>query len=211
MIFIALLVSVLLVSCTKKEQETIATIVEAPNQQEAQVNDDMMMDSEHEWEWTEEEMKEMWMMDDDSLMTKEEHEAKVESGEWTEEEMKMMEDMEMMDWEHEWETMMEDDTTMEEGVYADYDSALVGKTENTVLFFHANWCPSCRAADTGISGGTVPGGLTILKTDYDSNTELKKKYKVLSQHTFVQVDANGDFIKKWVGGNDVAAIVENLK
>jgi predicted HAD superfamily phosphohydrolase YqeG len=36
------------------------------------------------------------------------------------------------------------------GIYTDYDSSLVGETEDTVLFFHASWCPSCSAADKGI-------------------------------------------------------------
>lgn len=97
-----------------------------------------------------------------------------------------------------------------EGKYADYNASLVGTTENTVLFFHANWCPSCRAADGNISAETVPSGLTILKTDFDSNTDLKKKYGVVSQHTFVQVDANGELIKKWVGGNNVDDIVNQI-
>ena len=31
--------------------------------------------------------------------------------------------------------------------YKDYDSSLIWKTNNTVLFFHATWCPSCKSAD----------------------------------------------------------------
>ena len=36
------------------------------------------------------------------------------------------------------------------GSYAEYDSSLVGATEDTVLFFYAAWCPSCTAADSKI-------------------------------------------------------------
>lgn len=97
------------------------------------------------------------------------------------------------------------------GTYADYDASLVGSTDNTVIFFHASWCPSCRTADAGMAAGTVPDGLTILKADFDSSTDLKKKYGVVGQHTFVQVDANGNEIKKWLGGNDVESVVERLK
>ena len=103
-----------------------------------------------------------------------------------------------------------DDTMMANGSYAAYSSDMLGKTENTVVFFHANWCPSCRAADAGISAGSIPENLTILKADYDSETELKKKYGVTTQHTFVLVDAQGEMIKKWVGGTSVEDVVGKL-
>lgn len=110
------------------------------------------------------------------------------------------------------EAMMEktEDTMMVKGSYVAYASDMLGKTENTVVFFHANWCPSCRAADAGISAGSIPENLTILKADYDSETELKKKYGVTTQHTFVLVDAQGEMIKKWVGGTSVEDVVGKL-
>lgn len=116
------------------------------------------------------------------------------------------------------DAMMKDDTAMEKedammvkaGTYSDYSPSLVGNTENTVVFFHAAWCPSCRAADSKMSWAEVPAGLTILKADYDSETDLRKKYGVASQHTFVLVDASGEMIKKWVGGTTVEDIVEKI-
>ncbi len=96
------------------------------------------------------------------------------------------------------------------GTYAAYDSSLVGNTEKTVLFFHAAWCPSCVAADKGITAGNVPDGLTVLKADFDTSTDLRKKYGVVSQHTFVQVDADGAMINKWTGWNSIDDIVEKL-
>jgi hypothetical protein len=50
-----------------------------------------------------------------------------------------------------------------------------------------------------------------LKTDYDSNIDLRKKYGVTSQHTFVQIDSSGNLIKKWVWGRDVQDITERLQ
>lgn len=97
------------------------------------------------------------------------------------------------------------------GTYAEYDSSLVGKTETTVLAFFAPWCPSCVAADTSISGADVPDGLSILKVDFDSATDLRKEYGVTSQHTFVQVDADGNLIKKWAGGTTVDDVVERIQ
>jgi thioredoxin 1 len=77
---------------------------------------------------------------------------------------------------------------------------MVGKTEDTVIFFHATWCPSCRAADDAISSEVIPDRLTILKANFDNSTDLRKKYGVVAQHTFVQVDPNGNEVKKWLGG-----------
>lgn len=97
-------------------------------------------------------------------------------------------------------------------VYTDYSTSLIGKTDTTVLFFHASWCPSCQAADKNILKEDVAGsGITLLKTDYDSNTDLRKKYGVTTQHTFVQVDAQWNLIKKWNGGNSLADIQAKIK
>lgn len=80
-----------------------------------------------------------------------------------------------------------------------------------LLFFHANWCPTCRSADLSIKneGSSLPENLTILKTDYDKELDLKRKYAVTIQHTFVLVDANMNEITKWQGGG-VETIIENL-
>ena len=97
------------------------------------------------------------------------------------------------------------------GIYADYDSTLLWDNDTTVLAFFASWCPSCVAADKGISEGEVPSDLSILKVDFDNSTELRQKYGVVAQHTFVQVDADGNEIKKWVGWNSVEDIVKRAQ
>ncbi len=97
------------------------------------------------------------------------------------------------------------------GSYQAYDSSLLGSTDNTVLFFHASWCPPCKAADASINETGVSDNLTILKVDFDNSAELRKKYGVTSQHTFVQVDADGNLIKKWSGGSSAADIESKLK
>lgn len=81
-----------------------------------------------------------------------------------------------------------------------------------VLFFYASWCPTCRAADADITAkqSSIPKGVVIHKVDYDTATDLKKKYGVTYQHTFVQVDEKGEMITKWSGG-DLATIVAKLK
>jgi thioredoxin 1 len=76
-----------------------------------------------------------------------------------------------------------------------------------VLFFHASWCPDCRATEAAIDESGVPDGLTVVKVDFDSETELRRQYGVTQQHTFVQVDADGAEIRKWTGSADGEAIL----
>ena len=109
--------------------------------------------------------------------------------------------------------MMEGPTSMEsgdknKGTYEIYTPEKLAQATNgdVVLFFHASWCPTCRAAEASINETGVPDGLTILKLDYDRELELRQKYGVTVQHTFVQVDENGDLIKKWTGSPSATAI-----
>lgn len=85
-------------------------------------------------------------------------------------------------------------------------------TNRKVLFFHANWCPQCRAIEKDIIEQGVPAGMTIFKVDYDSAGSLKSKYGVTLQTTIVEVAANGDLIKKYVAYNkpSLTAILDEL-
>ena len=76
-----------------------------------------------------------------------------------------------------------------------------------VYFFHASWCPSCRATDAAIGESGIPDGLTVVKVDFDAATELRQRYGVTQQHTFVQVDAGGAELARWTGSEDGAAIL----
>jgi thioredoxin 1 len=98
------------------------------------------------------------------------------------------------------------------GTYEEYSPDMLSRAENgdVVLFFHAKWCPTCRSADKNLSDATVPDGLTVLKADYDNEDELKRRYGVTTQHTFVQVDAEGNLIKKWSGSRTVDDIQKQL-
>lgn len=73
--------------------------------------------------------------------------------------------------------------------------------QSHVLFFNASWCPSCRRTETDLNNNLskIPEGVQILKVDYDSNLALRQKYGVTSQHTFVQVDMNGEKVQSQLG------------
>jgi len=112
------------------------------------------------------------------------------------------------------EVVAEGDTMKKMGSYEAYSSEKVARAEtgDVVLFFHASWCPSCRGLNSDIESNSsaIPEGLSILKLDYDRETELKKKYGVTTQHTLVQVDKDGNLIKKWTGGGTLNSVVSQL-
>lgn len=100
------------------------------------------------------------------------------------------------------------------GMFLAYSASEVSNPSNddVVLAFFADWCPSCRAAKSDIQAnlGSIPANLTILDVDYDEYTDLKKKYGINQQHTFVQVDKTGAVIKTWKGGNTLDSIVAQV-
>jgi|SRR3989344_4630755 len=120
------------------------------------------------------------------------------------------------------ESIMKNDTTIVDdammqkaGSYEAYSAEKVSaraETGNVVLFFRASWCPTCRALDTDIQAhlDEIPSDLTILDVDYDNSASLKKKYGVTYQHTFVEVDKDGNQIKKWFGSPTLVALVAEI-
>jgi thiol-disulfide isomerase/thioredoxin len=91
------------------------------------------------------------------------------------------------------------DTPVAPGTYTDYSESKVASTTGTkLLFFHAPWCPQCRALDQDIRASSLPSNTTIFKVDYDSNQALRQKYGVTLQTTIVSVDGGGNLLKKYV-------------
>ncbi len=98
------------------------------------------------------------------------------------------------------------------------EGALTDASQNRrVLFFYASWCPTCRPADSEFleKASSLPDNLTLIRVNYNdpdtdqNERDLARKYNVTYQHTFVQIDQNGNEIKKWNGGS-LAEIIENI-
>jgi thiol-disulfide isomerase/thioredoxin len=82
--------------------------------------------------------------------------------------------------------------------------------DDVVLFFAASWCSTCRRTRANIEAdlGGIPPGLVIVVVDYDSAGDLRRQYSVTVQHTFVQIDADGEPLKKWSGSLTAQQIAE---
>lgn len=82
------------------------------------------------------------------------------------------------------------------GVYTTYDADTIAQSdaEHILLFFHATWCPSCKALDADIvaNADSIPAGVEIYKVDYDTSTALKRQYGVTTQHSIIEITASGE-------------------
>ena len=99
------------------------------------------------------------------------------------------------------------------GNYLDYKIDLVeSSTGKRVLFFHAPWCSQCKELDESIKNGKIPEGVTIFKTDFDSNQKLRQQFGVTLQTTLVLLDDKGNLAKKYVSYEEpnLEAVIKNL-
>ena len=80
--------------------------------------------------------------------------------------------------------------------------------KRVVYFFAASWCPSCKATyeDLKVSAMKAPQDLAIVVVDYDKEAELKAKYGITYQHTFVAIGPMGEKLSVWSGTTKLAEI-----
>lgn len=113
------------------------------------------------------------------------------------------------------DSMEKDETAMmkKAGSFVNYEDVDVASLSGKiVLDFSATWCPSCRTfkADVAASLDDIPENLNLVVVDYDTYTDLRKKYNVTYQHTFVQIDRDGNEIKKWSGGSTLESVIQQV-
>lgn len=105
----------------------------------------------------------------------------------------------------------EDAAMAKEGAWIDQaayeaDAAKFHEAGDVVLFFNASWCPTCKATVESLEADGAPAGLTVVSVDYDGATDLRQRYGVTVQHTFVQVDEQGNELAKFTGAESGEAI-----
>lgn len=115
-----------------------------------------------------------------------------------------------------------DKTMMDKSVarYIEYSKAIFEQTvdKRRVLYFYANWCPSCRPADINFKENMskIPEDVAVIRVNYsDTDTDqeeknLAKNYGITYQHTFVQIDSQGKEVTKWNGGQ-INELLANIK
>lgn len=85
------------------------------------------------------------------------------------------------------------------GKYIEYtEDSFASARGIKLLFFHAPWCPQCRALDESIKASDLPDDVVIFKVDYDSNQPLRAKYGVTLQTTVIKTDEKGDKVGGYV-------------
>lgn len=95
-----------------------------------------------------------------------------------------------------------------------HNDSIIGKSP-TVLFFHADWCPTCRTIESNINDelASFPAGTQILKVNFDKETKLKQDYEVFVQSTLIVLDSAGNVVKKLAAPSNkelIAAIKTSL-
>lgn len=91
-------------------------------------------------------------------------------------------------------------------------AALAAQEEKTVVFFFASWCPNCILTLSELSEkwSDVEPDITLVIADYDTETELKAKYGVTYQDTFVLLDDQANGAKLWNAGG-IAGLNANTR
>jgi thiol-disulfide isomerase/thioredoxin len=80
-----------------------------------------------------------------------------------------------------------------------------------VLYFHADWCPTCVAIEEYLLENldSFEYGTIFLEVDYDDYWELRQDYGVTTQYTFVVIDSVGEVTDK-LTTNNVAWVREAI-
>lgn len=94
--------------------------------------------------------------------------------------------------------------------YVPYSETVLSDARGTkrVVFFHADWCPTCRGFESEIRQEGVPEGITIVKASFDNDVDLKREYGVTVQSTFVLLDENGEPAMRWPFGQGLSGITD---
>ena len=162
------------------------------------MKDDMKMMSGEKTEWTKEEMETM------------EKENMMMSGA---DSMKMDDKMIMATGAMMQKETLKIETSMASHGYMDYSPELVASAlqsgQKVVLFFHAAWCPTCKALNSAITSdlASIPANTLIVKVDYDTSDALKRKYGVTTQHTTVTLNSDGTMKSKKIGARSVNEVL----
>lgn len=118
------------------------------------------------------------------------------------------------------DVMIKEETLMEANeqyVFFSPEALAAASEKRRVLYFYANWCPTCQPADKDFQENAtqLPEDVVVIRVNYnDDDTDeaekaLAKKYGVTYQHTYVQIDDQGEKVAVWNGGK-LTEVLENI-
>jgi len=86
----------------------------------------------------------------------------------------------------------------------------LAKSQTVIYFFAATWCPSCQETyqDVKANFAKIPANVTLVFVNYDKASDLKKKYGITMQHTFVVIGPAGEKKSIWSGAATVSELVD---
>jgi thioredoxin 1 len=103
------------------------------------------------------------------------------------------------------------------GEFKDYSdealAALLQKGQPVVLAVHAGWCPTCKKQEPiqkSLLETPALSKLTVLRVDYDLDTDVLKKWKVSQQSTMIALKG-GKEVARSVGDTSRAGIEALMK
>ena len=93
-----------------------------------------------------------------------------------------------------------DATTQSYIAYDQYQASKDNYADSkVVLFVNATWRPDCRAINEALISdpGKIPAKTAVVSVDYDQHADLRQRYGVTMQHTFVQINSSGEKMRQW--------------
>ena len=77
------------------------------------------------------------------------------------------------------------------------------KNRKLIYFFKTDWCFACKvvSADARANLNLIPSNVVFVELDFDTENELRERYQVTVQTTFVHVDKDGNKINMWRADN----------
>ena len=111
------------------------------------------------------------------------------------------------------DSMEKPDAMTKKPSYAAYSDSAVSSAlkegKKVYVFFHATWCPSCKALDADIEKNlsSIPADVLVFKADYDNETALKRKYGVTVQTTVITLNSDGSLANKALGVGSLSELL----
>ena len=87
----------------------------------------------------------------------------------------------------------------------------LAQKQTVVYFFAATWCPDCQATykDVKANFSKLPMNFTLVFVNYDKAKDLRAKYGITAQHTFILLGAMGEKKKVWSTSTTVDDLVQS--